>query len=193
MSGFSGFVMISLAAIFAENALLSGAADTDLALDSLRKLPRLAAVSLTVALFALLDSLTVFPLDRFIHADWLGYMPVRGFLLTLIAILWYFIAGALLRRSAWINKNAGQLIPVAALNGAVLAAPAMLGGGADSIGAVLGSALGAGLGFALAAWLIGIGMRRSDNPDISSGMRGAPAMLIYIGLLALAFSAFGGF
>ena len=191
MHGFYGFVTLSLAAIFTENTLLSGAADTDLALDSLRRLPRLAAVSLTVAIFSLLDSLTVLPLDRFIHAEWLTYMPVRGFLLTLIALLWYFIAGGLLRRSAWINKNAGQLIPVAALNGAVLAAPGLLGGGAESIGAVFGSSLGAGLGFALAAWLIGTGMRRFDNPDISSGMRGAPAMLIYIGLLALAFSAFG--
>lgn len=191
MNSFSGFVTISLAAIFAENVLLSGAADTDLALDSLRKLPRLAAVSLMIALFSLLDSLTMFSLDRLIHADWLTFMPVRGFLLTLIALLWYFIAGSLLRRSSWINRTAGQLIPVAALNGAVLAAPLAFGG-AGSIGTVIGSALGAGLGFALAAWLIGIGMRRSDNPDISSGMRGAPAMLIYIGLLALAFSAFGG-
>lgn len=191
MNGFSGFVTLSLAAIFIENTLLSGAADTDLALDSLRRLPRLAAVSITVALFALLDALTVFPIDRFIHAEWLTYMPIRGFLLTLIALLWYFIAGGLLRRSAWINKNAGSLIPVAALNGAVLAAPAMLRGGAETLGSVFGSAVGAGLGFALAAWLIGIGMRRFDNPDISSGLRGAPAMLIYIGLLALAFSAFG--
>ncbi len=192
MNGFSGFIIFALVAVFAENCLLSGYADTGLSLASLSRLPRLAAVSAMVALFAFVNALTVFPFDVGLDIKWMSFMPVRGFLLTLVALLWYFILGGLLRRIDRINRVAGQYIPTAALNGAVLSAPLLLGSvGVDSFGAVFGIALGTGLAFALATWLIGAGMRRFDNPDISDHMRGAPTMLIYIGLLALAFSAFG--
>ena len=193
MNSISGFITFALAAVFVENSLLSGYVGTDLVLSSMRRLPRLAAVSLLVSVFALLNSLTVFPFDALMDIKWMSYMPVRGFLLTVSTLLWYLLIGGLMRKIRWIKRTAGQLIPIAALNGAVLSAPLLLGArGVDSFGAVFGTALGAGLGFFLASWLIGVGMRRFDNPDISQHMRGAPAMLIYIGLLALAFSAFGG-
>lgn len=193
MNGFFGFIMWALVAVAVQNLSFTGATDTSFTLTALSKSSNLAAVSVLVSFFALLTTLTIYPFDAFLNIEILGYMPVRGLLITLIAIAWYFIAGSIMRKIESVNKKVGKYLAPAAINGTVIAFPLLLGDGrVDSLAAAIGLAVGAGGGFALASWLIGAGMRRLDNPDISKNMQGAPSMLIYIGLLALAFSAFGG-
>lgn len=194
MNGFFGFIMWALVAVAVQNFSLTGSTDTTFTLSALRKPSNLVVLSVLVSVFALFNTLTLYPFDAFLNIKILGYMPVRGLLVTLIAIAWYFIAGGIMHKIEGINKKVGKYLAPAAINGTVMTIPLILGDGRiDSLAAAMGMAVGAGGGFALAAWLIGTGMRRTDNPDISRHMQGAPSMLIYIGLLALAFSAFGGF
>ena len=193
MNGFFGFIMWALIAVAVQNFSFTGATDTSFTLTALRRSSNLAALSALVSFFALLTTLTIYPFDAFLNIKILDYMPVRGLLVTLIAIAWYFIAGGIMRKIESLNKKVGKYLAPAAINGTVMTVPLLLGGDKiESLAAAMGMAVGAGGGFALAAWLIGAGMRRLDNPDISKNMQGAPSMLIYIGLLALAFSAFGG-
>ena len=193
MNGFSQFMTYALTAVFLQNVVFSAASDASLTLLALRKPPKLFAVSLLVSLFSLLAILTVYPFDALIDANWLSYMPVRGVLVSAAAFLWYLIAGGLLRKIDSINKTIGSYLAPSALNGAVMAMPLVLGTeSVDSVWSAVGMAVGSGAGFALASWLINIGMRRMQNPDIPKFLQGAPSMLIYIGLLSLLFSAFGG-
>jgi len=191
MNSIAQFFTYALGAVFVQNVVFSASSDISLTLLALRKPPKLIAVSLLVSLFSLLSLLTIYPFDALLKADWLSYMPVRGIILSASAILWYLIAGSLLRKIESINAKIGTFLAPAALNGADMAMPLFLGTEKiSSVWAAVGMAVGAGFGFALASWLINIGMRRMNNPDIPKALQGAPVMLIYIGLLSLLFSVF---
>lgn len=193
MEGFADFMTLALTSIFVQNVIFTGTSDTALTLMALRKPSKLLSVSLMVSAFSVLTTMTVYPVDAYINARWLDYMPVRGALLMAAALLWYLLVGGIMRKIDGINKKVGPFIAPAALNGAVLTVPLLLGAGElPSFWGAVGMAAGSGVGFALAAWLINIGMRRMNSPDIPKWFQGAPVMLIYIGLLSMLFSAFGG-
>lgn len=191
MSGIGMFLSYALVAVFAQNLLLSGAVGASTLLYSVRKPKRLLAVSGLIALFALLSSLTVLPFDYWIPI-WSSYMTVRGIMLSIAIMLWYLIITAIAERIPALADSIAEHIPTAAINGAVLGIPLLLNINSitDPV-KIIGLCIGAGAGFALVAWLLNTGLRRANNPDIPPALRGAPVMLIYIGILSMAFCAFG--
>ncbi len=193
MNGFSEFMTYSLTAVFVQNVILCGTADASLTLLALRRPKKLVAMSGLISLFSLFSTLTIYPIDRFLSAGWLDYMPLRGALLTASALLWYLAAGGIMRKIDSLRRSLGEYIAPAAINGAVLTAPLLLGTGElPGVWGAVGMAAAAGAGFALAAWLINLGMRRMNSPSLPKWFQGAPVMLVYIGLLSMLFSAFGG-
>ena len=80
---------------------------------------------------------------------------------------------------------------IAALNTLVFAVPFINESAAYSFADAVGSGIGAGIAFVLAAALIGKGSQAlSRNESIPEAFRGTPSMLIYVGLLSLAFAGF---
>lgn len=192
MNSLSSFLTYALAAVFVQNVVFDSTSDISLTLLSLRKPPKLIAVSLMVSLFSLLSTLTIYPFDALLDTEWLEYMPIRGALLSAAVLLWYVIINGIVRKIDVLNEKTGSFLAPAAINGAVMSMPLLLGAESiDSLSAAVGLAVGSGGGFALASWLISIGMRRANNPDLPKSFQGAPIMLIYIGILAMLFSAFG--
>lgn len=185
------FIVYALAAVFVQNLALSGAAPFGMISMFISKPKKLPTVSVMISVFSLLTALSVLPLD-YVAPIWSSPIPIRAFLLCITAIIWYLIASAIFSRLHGVDETA-ELLPTAAINGTVLAMPLMLDINAitDPL-RVCGLAAGSGLGFALAAWLLMCGLRRADNPDIPEAFRGTPVMLVYTGLLALGFEAFGG-
>ena len=73
----------------------------------------------------------------------------------------------------------------------VFAVPFINDSAAYSFADSIGSGLGAGIAFVLAAALISKGSAALDkNENIPEAFRGTPAMLVYVGLLSLAFAGF---
>lgn len=208
MTTVGGFLSYALMAVFVVNPLLFGMSGIDSILKSLEKPKNLAIMSAMVAAFSFAASIICYPIDYLMHTE-SESMPVRGIIFALIVLLLYLLAWQLLSKvTPTFYENFGHLLAPAAVNGATLAAPLLISFQnriiLDSIGTeeqmtgyspftlTLGIGLFAGLGFALAAWLISEGIRRTNNPDVSPLMRGAPILLVYIGLLALAFSCIAG-
>ncbi len=80
---------------------------------------------------------------------------------------------------------------IAALNTLVFAVPFINDSSAYSFADAVGSGIGAGIAFVLAAALISKGSARLEkNESIPEAFKGTPAMLIYVGLLSLAFAGF---
>jgi len=200
MRDIASFFLYLLIAAYAQNFLLGGAVDTTSMLSVVRRPSKLFISAGFTSLFALLSCAVTMPFDRYLPLWAISTsMPVRAGVVCAAVILWYLLVT---RLTAFVPKLAAAtegLIAPAAFGGAAVAAPLMLFRGENSPvsfwdGAVthapqvIGYCLGAGLGFALAAWLLNAGMRRADNPDIPYALRGTPVMLIYIGILALALS-----
>lgn len=88
-----------------------------------------------------------------------------------------------------LGKALGLYFPVIALNSAVLALALNLTA-ADSILTVLLSALGAGLGFLLALFLLSGLEARIEDDQLPKAFRGLPIRLLAAAIVALAVSAF---
>ena len=191
MSSFSEIFILALSAVFVQNCVFNASSDSGIIHLSMQHPQKLAAVSALVSIFSLLISASIYPFDILLNIEVLDYMPVRGIICLAAALLWYVIIRSIVRKVPLLNSVFGQYVTPAALNGAVLSAPLLLSAsGVSSFAGAVVFALGSGVAFALAVWLIKIGLERFDNPEISSNFRGAPVLLIYIGLLAVAFSAF---
>lgn len=191
MTGLGSFLTYALLAVFAQNVLFSGMTNLTTTIFAARKTSRLLTISVLVSIFAMLGALAMLPLD-YLAPIWSTHMAVRGILLTVAILIFYLIISRIVASFVNLHDAIGEFIAPAALNGAVLGLPLVLNlNSITAFGDVLGLAFGAGFGFALASWLVAAGMRRADNPDIPKAFRGAPVMLIYIGILSLAFSAFG--
>lgn len=80
---------------------------------------------------------------------------------------------------------------IAALNTLVLAIPYINNSAAYSFAGSIGSGIGAGIAFVLAAALISQGSRiLAENDDIPEVFKGTPAMFLYVAMLSLAFAGF---
>jgi len=194
------FFLYLLIAAFTQNLLLGGAVDTTAMLSVVRRPSRLFLCAGFTSLFALLCCSVTLPFDRYFPL-WAisSSMPVRAAVVVAAVILWYLIVSRIIAFIPKAEAFTEGLIAPGAFSGAAVAAPLVLFRGenmpvsfwTDSIThapQVIGYCLGAGLGFALASWLLNAGMRRADNPDIPPALRGTPIMLIYIGILGLALS-----
>lgn len=194
------FFLYLLIAAFVQNMLLGGVVDSSTMLEAVRRPRRLFITAGLTSLFAALCCAVTMPFDRYFPL-WAisSSMPIRAAVTCAAAILWYLLATRLLVLVPSLDEILGECVAPAAFGGATVAAPLLLfrgeaspiafwEGSITNAPSVIGYCIGAGLGFALAAWLLNAGMRRADNPDISPALRGTPIMLIYIGILALALS-----
>lgn len=194
------FFLYLLIAAFVQNYLLGGAVDTTSMLNAVRKPSRLFICAGFTSLFALLCCAVTMPFDRYFPL-WAisSSMPVRAGVTCAAVILWYLLISKIVSLIPVLRTATEGLLVPAAFSGAAVAAPLVLFRGENAAAArwtdsityfpeVFGYCLGAGLGFALASWMLNAGMRRADNPDIPPALRGTPVMLIYIGILALALS-----
>lgn len=189
----SGFMTYAMLVIFIQNAVISGAAGLNQAYSSAFKPKTIPVTGLLVSLFTILCSLPMYPLNRFYGAE-TSYMPVHAAILTVFIILWYLIIAKIISKIPPLDDNIGNLIAPAALNGAVVGIPLLLNYNqkGSEISELFGAGLGAGVGFILAAFLIAAGLRFSDKAGVPKAFGGAPLMLIYIGILSMAFSVFDG-
>lgn len=194
------FFLYLLVAAFAQNFLLSGAIDSTTMLNAVRRPRKLLVTAGFASLFALLCCAVTMPFDRYFPL-WAisSSFPVRVGVTVAAAILWYLVVSRIISLIPKAEEFVDDCLAPGAFGGAAVAAPLLLfrgestsipfwEGSITNAPSVIGYCLGAGIGFVLASWLLNVGMRRADNPDIPSALRGTPIMLIYIGILALALS-----
>ena len=90
------------------------------------------------------------------------------------------------------KKSTLNLLLLSAFNSAVLVIPfAVQSIGSGFIGAVF-LAIGGAAGYSLALFLVSEGLKRLNYSDMPKAFRGIPAVIIFIGILAMAFASFSG-
>lgn len=112
---------------------------------------------------------------------------IYGGVLASVYIIIALISKFIFRAS---KKFLGTL-GIAALNTLVFAIPYINHSAAYSFADSIGSGLGAGFAFVLAAALISSGSRiLAENKNIPAVFKGTPAMFFYVAMLSLAFTGF---
>ncbi len=192
------FLSFCLVAVFAINPLFAGITGIDSILDAVKRPKRLIVLCACVTVFSLIGSMLMYPINLKLGFDDPA-MIVPGLMFSLIMLGLYFISVKTVKAvSNEFYESYGDLLAPAALNGTAIGAALIVAYvqhiGLDSVydeisGFFVAVAIGFGTGiaFSVAAFLVREGLRIANNPDLSGNMKGAPVLLIYIGVLSMAF------
>lgn len=113
---------------------------------------------------------------------------VYGGILALLYFISAFVANAFIK-----DDETTGILGIAALNTLVFAVPYINDSAAYSFADSIGSGIGAGFAFILAAALIGSGARAIEkNKHIPEIFKGTPAMFFYVAMISLGFVGFTG-
>ena len=186
----SDLLITALFTVFVQNLVLSSGLGMSEAIRVSTKPGMFGKFAAMVSGFSVVTSVICSLLNTVIGLSsmpFAGKAAVYGGILAAVYILLCVLLKLIFRVT---DKFLGTL-GIAALNTLVFAVPFINDSAAYSFADAIGSGLGAGIAFVLAAALISKGSAALDkNENIPEAFRGTPAMLIYVGLLSLAFAGF---
>ena len=172
--------------MFIQNLVFNGGYAASEALMLAKKPRRLWMFSAMIAFFSTVTALACRALEMI---PVLSTLPsaLHFAMFSGVLIVVFLITGLILKLALGATEKFLGTLGMAALNTLVLATPLLNRSAAYTLPESIGSGIGAGLAFILAATLI-----ISQNQDMPKAFRGTPAAFIYIALLSLAFSGFSG-
>ena len=185
MTWFFDLLSTALYTVFIQNLVFNGGYAASEALMLAKKPRRLWMFSALIAFFSTVTALACRALEMI---PVLSTLPsaLHFAMFSGVRIVVFLITGLIL-------KLALGALGMAALNTLVLATPLLNRSAAYTLPESIGSGIGAGLAFILAATLICKGLHIiSQNQDMPKAFRGTPAAFVYVALLSLAFSGFSG-
>lgn len=183
---------LSLLSIFVQNIVFTRALGSCELLKVARKPEKAVPFSLLLTVFCVMTAVLTWLWDQVIRQfDYISY--TRPFSYIVIIGVVYLLAYFVLRRFfPKLFFQVHKLLPYAALNSCVLGVCLLSARFAYTLPNSIGFALGSGLGFLVATLLVGEGQKRLDALPLPRAFRGVPALLIYVGILSLAFFGLSG-
>ena len=177
----------SLTMIFLENMLFSRALDTGTALVIIRKKNNLLLFGSILTGITVLSGIATYFLEPLIRRIvWADY--IRPLIYIAVIAVVYIIA--LIVCGNFKEEQKQKIMPmihISAFNFVVLGTLLLTAGKELTLASSLGYGLGAGIGFMLATFFISVAYDYLHSAAIPKAFRGFPVLLVYIGLLSLAF------
>lgn len=186
------FFTAFLAATFAENIIFTRALGTSWLLYLLKNPKDLWICSGLLAVITTLSGAMGYPFRGFAEGSDYSYILIPMLYIACTAVVYiavYFALKPILKeRFDAIESKLGA----AAFNCAVLGSLLIPANQRFDIAKTLGYGLGMSAGFVLAVLIIGYGIKRLETKKVPKVFRVLPIMLIYLGLLSLAFYGLTG-
>ena len=181
-----------LAATFAENIIFTRALGTSWLLYLLKNPKDLWLCSGLLAVITTLSGAMGYPLRGFAEDSEYAYilLPMLYILCTAVVYIgvYFGLKPILKEHFTAIESKLGA----AAFNCAVLGSLLIPANQRFNISKTLGYGIGMSFGFLLAVLIIGYGIKRLETKRVPKAFQGLPVMLIYLGLLSLAFYGLTG-
>ena len=193
MTGFVQMLLTALMAVTTENIIFAGGIGFSRVLRAARKPKTLGMYAVFVTFFSLISTAYASALNPIlINNETLSVLRPAIFAL-LVAVVYLVAAYALQSFFPQFYKKYGQILSPAAINTVVLSMPYVLKNFKLDLPNAVGFALGTGVAFFLAALMLAyIMVRCKKNADMPKAFSGLPAVLIYVGILSMAFAGFTG-
>lgn len=186
-------VTAALISIFIENSILERALGANVLLYAARKKESLWGISVGITLITTISAVPVYFIDRAL-AEWYHYPLFTPLIYIGVVSVIYTLSLILIWRiSPKVFRNIRKYVHLSVFNCSVLGGLFLCSVQGSDIFSYLGYGFGTGVGFLLAAYLIYIAYDRFTSELVPNAFRGMPIMLVYVGILALAFYAFVGY
>ena len=183
-------LITALYTVFAQNLVLTTGLGMSEAIRVSTKPGTFGKFALIISGFSVVTSAICSLIDLIPAFSEMTY-AVRAAIYAAVLTAVYLIVAAVFRFAFGSSKKVMGTLGIAALNTLVLAVPHINHSAAYSFAGSIGSGIGAGIAFVLAAALISNGSQKlAENEDIPDIFKGTPSMFIYVAMLSLAFAGF---
>ena len=178
---------MSLVMLLVENMIFSRALGTSTALVIIRKKNSLLLFGSILTAVTILSGIATYLLEPVVkeipNAQY--YRPlIYVAAISVVYLLALVVCGYFPER---LKSKVKPMIHISAFNCVVLGTLLLVAGEQMTLGSSIGFGLGAGVGFTLATFFISVAYDYLYSAAIPKAFRGFPVLLIYIGLLSLAF------
>ena len=179
--------------VLLQNVIMTTGFGSSLMLHTVRKPKTIWMLTGILTAFSVLTILIAYPLDQMLGTEETNLW--RPFMIIAITVVLYLVAYPLLKKyTPNFHRKIARLLPLAAFNNLVTGITLVCNTHhiADDmgLGGNIGLAICACLSFGVLSWLVAEGVERMDNPDMPEAFRGMPAILVYVGILAMALMSF---
>ncbi len=190
---FAKIVSFAMAAIFTQNAIFDRAFGANVAIYASRRDEHVVGFTLGITAMTTAASVVSYFLDGVILPLKYGYLFLPLIYVGIIGIL--YIIGLFVTWKFFHDtfKKIKKFVHLAIFNCAVIGALFLNAGYGGDIWSYIGCGFGTGIGFFLASFFLNIAHERLDSEKIPKLFRGYPIMMIYIGIVSLAFNVLVGY
>ncbi len=186
----SDLLLTALYAVFVQNLVLSSGLGMSEAIRVSTKPGTFGRFAVMISGFSVATSVLCRLLDEIPALANVTY-AIRAAIYGGVLALVYIITAAAMRFVFKVSPKFLGTLGIAALNTLVLAIPYINHSAAYSFADSIGSGIGAGIAFVLAAALISKGSQLlAENKNIPEIFKGTPSLFLYVAMLSLAFSGF---
>ncbi len=186
----SDLLLTALYTVFIQNLVLSSGLGMSEAIRVSTKPGTFGKFAVMISGFSVVTSVLCSLLESVAFVSGATYAvkaAVYGGVLALV----YIVTAVVLRYVFKVSSKFLGTLGIAALNTLVFSIPYINHSAAYSLADSIGSGLGAGVAFVLAAALISKGSQLlAENKNIPAVFKGTPTMFIYVAMLSLAFTGF---
>lgn len=193
METISRIVSVAMVSVFVQNAIFDRAFGSNVAIYASRKNGTVVGFTLGITAMTTIASIISYFLDGVLlptEFGWLFmplvYSAVIGVLYVLALLFFWRVFPKMFRR---IRKY----VHLAIFNCTVIGALFLNSNYGSDLPSYIGYGFGTGIGFFLACLLLNVAREKLDSDRIPKVFRGYPIMLIYIGVVSLAFYALAGY
>ncbi len=191
MSVLAEMLLAAVYAMLLQNLIFTGGYGTSEAIRMSAKPKQLYAMSFFIMLFSTSASVICVLLEQIGAVRKMSIIGHAVLFITVLSAV-YLITLTVLVYSLKAKKRTIRRLGIAAFNTLVLAVPFINYRAGFSIPEAVGSGIGAGLAFALATFLINLGLQRLQKSDLPEMFKGTPAIFIYVAILSLGFAGIMG-
>lgn len=192
MSTMMELMTYAVIAVFAQNLIFTSGVGAERSLRIQRSPKRIAVSALAVMVFSWVSMTGMFFIQQ-LSAQFPVLMEIRALVLVaLLAIVYLVVMLAAMYSKKYSVQTLVDTLPSAVFNSIVMMAGIVESMYGMSYVRLTGYAIGTGVGYFLATVLIQEAIDNVGNPDMPKAFVGLPSLLLYIGILAMAFTGFNG-
>ncbi len=189
----TAIISAAMVSIFVQNAIFERAFGSNVVIYASRREPLIIGFTLGITLMTTVASIAAYFLDGLLlplNYGWL-FMPLVyvGVISVLYILALLILWSAFPKLFAKIKKYAHLTV----FNCTVIGALFLNSNYGNDIWSYIGYGFGTGIGFFLACLFLNIAHEKLNSDKIPKAFRGYPIMLIYIGVISLAFYALVGY
>lgn len=190
---FARMVSLIMLSIFMQNAIFDRAFGANVAIYASRKDSNVIGFTLGITAMTTVASFVSYWFDRLLLHKEYGYLIMPLIYVAVIGVL--YVVGLLVLWKFYHNtfKKIKQYAHTAIFNCTVIGALFLNANFGRGMAGYIGYGFGTGIGFFLACFMLNIAHERLDSDKIPRIFRGYPIMLIYIGIVSLAFNVLVGY